>query len=138
VVCQHSATPVVLAWHDKFAGTSGRRSFVHFSADAVSILVQFRNYRVVFGDDFHDFCDFQVALGFVSIAKGALVIFLCFSNFAVGKDIFAMVFVVVVHENRVQGRFGEFQAPLVAAFHTVGVGGDAGQVGADTLFATAE
>jgi hypothetical protein len=123
---QHSATAVVLALHDEFARTFGGGSVVHFSANAVSFLVQFSNYRIVFTNCFHDFRDFQITLGFVSVAEGAFIILGDTCDRAICENEFAMVFVVIVHENRVQRRFRKFEAPFVSAIHAMGIRSDAG------------
>ena len=123
---QHSATAVVLALHDEFARTFGGGSVVHFSANAVSFLVQFSNYRIVFTNCFHDFRDFQITLGFVSVAEGAFIILGDTCDRAICENEFAMVFVVIVHENRVQRRFRKFEAPFIAAIHAMGIRRDAG------------
>jgi len=40
---------------------------------------------------------------------------------AICEHDFAMVFVVILHENRIQRRFRELETPFIAAMHAVGV-----------------
>lgn len=133
---EHPATSVVLTLHDELARGIRCGVFVHFASDLVVLPIEVIDDLLMFRDDFHDGLHFKIALGDFSMTQGALVEFGDFGDGAIGQDGFAVVFVVVVHENRVKRVLGELQTPLIAALHAMGLGGDAGQISSCALFAS--